>query len=49
MFIFLREKQRVSQGGSEKEGDADSKVGSRLPTVSTEPKAGLELMKSEMT
>ena len=33
----------MSGGGAEREGDTESKVGSRLRAVSTEPDAGLEL------
>ena len=33
----MRERQSVSRGGAEKEGDTESEVGSRLPAVSTEP------------
>ena len=33
----------MSGGGAEKEGDTESKAGSRL--VSTEPEVGLKLMK----
>ena len=47
MFIILRERERerqnVSRGGTEREGDTESKAGFRLPAVSTEPNAGLEL------
>ena len=32
----------MSGGGAEREGDAESKAGSRLRAVNTEPKAGLE-------
>ena len=31
-------------GGAEREGDTESKAGSRLRAVSTEPDVGLELM-----
>ena len=33
----------MSRGGAEREGDTESKVGSRLWAVSTEPDVGLEL------
>ena len=39
--MFLRE--LVSGEGAEREGDTESEAGSRLPAVSTEPNAGLEL------
>ena len=36
------EEQSESRGGTEKEGDAEAKAGSRLQAVSTEPNAGLK-------
>ena len=33
----------MNRGGAEREGDTESKAGSRLPAVSTEPTAGLDL------
>ena len=33
----------MSRGGAEREGDRESKAGSRLQAVGTEPDAGLEL------
>ena len=44
MFIYLGEgeRQSVSRGGAEREGDTESEAGSRLRAVSTEPDAGLE-------
>ena len=43
MFIFEREeRQSVTRGEVEKEGDTESEVGSRLPAVSTKPDAGFE-------
>ena len=33
----------MSRGGEEREGDTESKAGSMLSTVSSEPDAGLEL------
>ena len=41
MFIFERES--TSRGGAERGGDTESKAGSGLPAVSTEPDAGLGL------
>ena len=38
----MRERQNVSGGGAEREGDAESAAGSRLRAVSTEPDMGLE-------
>ena len=48
MFLFLRERQSVSGGGAEREGDTESQAGSRLPAVSMEPDAGLELVNREI-
>ena len=42
MYLFLRERQSSSGGGTEREGDTESKAGSRLQAVCTEPDAGLE-------
>ena len=44
MFIFESETERQSTcgGGAEREGDSESKAGSRLWVVSTAPDAGLE-------
>ena len=49
MFIFKREGDNASGGGSETEGDTESEAGSRLRAVSTEPDAGLELTDGETT
>ena len=38
----------MSGGGAESEGDTESATGSRLPAVSTEPSAGLELTDHEI-
>ena len=47
--LFLRERQRDrAQAGAETEGDTESKAGSRLRAVSTEPDAGLEPRKCEI-
>ena len=55
LIIFLtvifereRERQSVSGAGAEREGDADTEAGPRLPAVSTEPDAGLELTDREI-
>ena len=47
MFIF--ERQSVSRGGKEREGDTEPEAGSRLRTVSTDPDAGLEPSNCEIT
>ena len=39
----MSERQNVSGGGAEREGDTESEAGSRLRAVSTEPDTGLEL------
>ena len=38
-----RETEHEQGRGREREGDTESEAGSRLPAVSTEPDAGLEL------
>ena len=38
----------MSEGGAEREVDTESKAGSRLRAVSTEPKEGLELTDCEI-
>ena len=45
MFIYFRETERqsMSGGGAEREGDTESEAGCRLWAVSTEPDAGLKL------
>ena len=50
MFIFERERDRqnVSGGGSEREGDTESKASFGLQTVSTELDAGQELTNPEI-
>ena len=48
VYLFLRERQRVSRRETEKEGDTESKAGSRLPADSTEPDAWLELTDGEV-
>ena len=49
-YLFLRERRResMSRGGAESEGDTESKAGSRLWAVSTEPDTGLELTNCEI-
>ena len=48
MFLFIFERQSVSRGGAEKEGDTESEAGSRLRAVSTEPDAGVEVTNHEI-
>ena len=51
MFIYFlteRERQSMNGGGAEREGDTESKAGSRLRAVSPEPDAGLELTDREI-
>ena len=49
MFIYFWERQRQSMRGREAErGDTESKAGSRLWAVSTEPDVGLELTNREI-
>ena len=43
-----KERQSMSRGGAEREGDTECKTGSRLHTVSTEPNMGLESMSHEI-
>ena len=42
MFIHFFERQSVSGGVAEREGDTESEADSRLPAVSTEANEGLE-------
>ena len=48
LFIFERQRDSMSRGGAEREGDAESEAGSRFRAVSTEPDAGLELTNCEI-
>ena len=50
MFIYFggRERQSVSGGGAERDGDTESEAGSRLRAVSIEPDTGLELTNHEI-
>ena len=51
LFIYFRETERdraQAGGGAERVGDTESKAGSRLRAVSTEPNAGLELTNHEI-
>ena len=51
VYLFLRERERdsMSRGGAEREGDTESEAGSKLRAVSTEPNMGLELTNREIT
>ena len=42
VYLFLRERQSVSRGEAEREGDTESEAGSRPWAVSTEPDTGLK-------
>ena len=50
IYSFLRDRERegISKGGAKREGDTESKAGSRLWPVSTEPNVGLEPMNHEI-
>ena len=48
MFIYFWERDSMSEGRAEREGDTASEVGSSLWAVSTEPNAGLEPMNREI-
>ena len=52
MFIYYweteKEKERAGAGEGQREGNTESETGSRLPAVSAEPDAGLELMNHEI-
>ena len=47
-YLFLREKASVAGGGAQREGDTESKEGSRLRAISTEHDMGLELTNREI-
>ena len=48
VFYFIFERERESRGGTERGGNTESKTGSRLRAVSTEPDVGLKLRSSEI-
>ena len=49
MFVYFCERQTQSaSGGGTERGDRESKAGSRLRAVSTEPDMGLKLVNREM-
>ena len=47
MLLFIFERQSASRGRAEREGDTESKAGSRFRAASTEPDMGLELTKPD--
>ena len=47
-YLFLKKRESMSGGGAEREGDTESKAGSRLGGVSTEPDEGLRLTSHEI-
>ena len=47
-YFWDRERQSMSWGGADREGDTESKAGSRLWAVSTEPNAGIKPMNCEI-
>ena len=46
-YFWGRERQSMSRGGAERDGDTESEAGSSLWAISTEPDAGLELTDRE--
>ena len=44
----MRDRDSMSGGGAEREGDAESEAGSRFWAVSTEPNVGLEVTDHEI-
>ena len=48
IFIFERDRQRVSGRGAERDRETESEAGSKLWAVGTEPDAGLELTDREI-
>ena len=46
--MFISERDTASGKGAEREGDTESKAGSRLPADSTEPDVELELRNREI-
>ena len=48
MSIYFWERDKVSVGAGQREGDTESEAGSRLWAVSTEPNVGLELTNCEI-
>ena len=48
VYLFLRQRQSMNGGESEREEDTESETGSKLWAVSTEPDMGLELTDREI-
>ena len=48
-YLFIFERESVSRGGAEREGDTESAASSRLWAVSTEPDVGLEPTNRKIT
>ena len=49
IYLFLKERETEhKRGGTEREGDTESKAGSRFQAVSTDPDTGLELTSHEI-
>ena len=48
VYLFMRQRESVSGGEAEREGDTESEAGSRLRAVSTEPDTGLEITNCEI-
>ena len=48
LYFWRRERQTMSRGGAESQGDTESKAGSRLWAASIEPNGGLELTDHEI-
>ena len=46
--LFVLERQSLSEGGAEREGDTESEAGPRLQAVSTEPDTELKLTNHEI-
>ena len=46
--VYFWELQSMSWGGAKREGNTESKAGSKLWAVNTEPDAGLELTNGEI-
>ena len=47
-YLFLKDRESMSEGGAQRERDTESEADSRHRAVSTEPDTGLELMSREI-